>query len=193
MVQFADQRIHLAQRQRRLLGLVLKVDPHEAQIRQTGLQRQSTGSLQRSRSVFLGLRQDAQDPSHTVFAGAAVDLGAQRTDVLPSVTSAREKLQRRRWRSPRLVFWRRLPVAAFLDGIFALELVRRWMNQAHAPVIPLHGDQAPEQFGRRAVVRARDFEAPVEMYGPGAVLVVAKRLHGQDAQLRLSSAYMALT
>src|SRR5450432_405059 len=59
------------------------------------------------------------------------------------------------------------------------------MDQAHASVIPLHGDQTPEQLGWRAVVGAADLEAPVEMHGPVAVLVVAKRLDREDAEVRL--------
>jgi hypothetical protein len=59
------------------------------------------------------------------------------------------------------------------------------MDQAHASVIPLHGDQTPEQLGWRAVVGAADLEAPVEMHGPVAVLVVAKRLDREDAEVGL--------
>src|SRR6185369_11006761 len=59
--------------------------------------------------------------------------------------------------------------------------------------VPLDGEAFAQVTGRRAVVRAVDFDAAVEVHGAPAVLVAAKRGERQRLRSDCSSANIAAT
>ena len=66
--------------------------------------------------------------------------------------------------------------------MLAQQLAGLRIEQADEEVVPLHVDAPADPAGRRAVVRGLDFDAAIEMHGPHAEAVIAKRLERERAE-----------
>ena len=69
--------------------------------------------------------------------------------------------------------------AALLAQVLAQQLPSLQIEDAYPSLVPLDSDLLSDEPGGRAVIRARDLDAAVEMHGAHAVLEVSKRRHGQ--------------
>ena len=110
-----------------------------------------------------------------------------------SKSASRQQRQRRRRRAGGPIAGMNRVAAAGLAPMLAEECPGRGIEQADVVVVPLDGDLAPEPARRRGVVGAGDFDAAVEMHGPGAVLVVANGPRGSGRRWGCSSANIAAT
>src|SRR6266542_1589199 len=96
MGEVADERIDLAQRERRR-RVPLEVAPDEAVVGDLELQRGGAGVVDGGRAVRLREGEDAEEATDAGLAVVAVDRLAQRADVGADASGAREQRQRGGW------------------------------------------------------------------------------------------------
>ena len=194
--ELADERVHLPERGRRR-GLPLEVAAHEAVRGHAQVERGACGGGDDRRPALLRQREHTEDAADRHGAIVLVDVRAECADRRPRGVRGgeeRDGLGRRARRPIRL--GDAMPPAR-RAAMLAHELARRGIEEPHRDVRPLHLELPTDPAQRRAVVGRLDFDAAVEVHGPHAVAVVAKRLerdrpqggpllgkHGGDLALR---------
>ena len=66
--------------------------------------------------------------------------------------------------------------ATLAAQMFAQQLTGFGIEQTYEHRVPLHMHLVPDPAWRRSVVSRFNFDAPIQMYGAFAILVVAERL-----------------
>jgi hypothetical protein len=109
---------------------------------------------------------------------------AQCTNVRSGDFGAAQELLRAQRCSCRTILLLNAVAAALLPQVLAQQLATERVDQSHVRGIPLHVNPASDPARRRAIVGGLDFDAAVQMHGPLAIEVIAKRLDRQRQQRR---------
>jgi len=176
--ELADQGIDLDQRERER-WTALDVLADEAIGEHADVHGRLGGVIHDGDAVLLRERQDAENLPDAVRAGVRLDVPTDGADVRAGRGGAREQRHRRGRRARRAIGLGNTMLAPRGPQVLSEELPGLRVHESDMQIVPLHGEALANPPGRCAVVRGVHLDTAIEMDGPRAEAVVAKRLDGE--------------